>query len=159
MLCMTLLAACATGYGEKGFFSGGYEETQLAPTVYRVTFSGNDSTSMARAADFALLRSAELAVEYGYPLFEVLESGQWVETESVSTPMTSSSAGSVAGSGGTFAGSSASTTVGGQTLTSNKPRTSNIIKLLKTKDDAHNSIYDAKFLVESLRAKYQINPK
>jgi hypothetical protein len=157
MLCMTLLAACATGYGEKGFFSGGYEETQLAPTVYRVTFSGNDSTSMARAADFALLRSAELALEHGYPFFEVLESKQWVETESLSTSTISSSAGSVAGSGGTVAGSSASTTIGGQTLTSNEPRTSNTIKLLNAKDDASSTVYDAKFLVESLRGKYQIS--
>ena len=63
---LVFLAGCvATGYGPKSMFSGGFEETQLGPDIFSVSFSCNDSTSMARAADFTLLRSAELTLENG----------------------------------------------------------------------------------------------
>lgn len=57
-LCL-LLAACATGYKPEGF-SGGFFELQLSENVYRVSFDGNGYTGSRRAADMALLRSAEL---------------------------------------------------------------------------------------------------
>ena len=50
------LSGCATGYPSSGF-SGGFEETALAPNIYRVEFSGNGYTSSTRAEELALLRS------------------------------------------------------------------------------------------------------
>jgi len=49
----------------------GYTEYEISPTIIRVRFSGNSSTDDARAEDFALLRSAEVALERGYPFFVV----------------------------------------------------------------------------------------
>ena len=154
---LLLLSGCATEYGAKSFWAGGFEETQLAPDVYRVTFSANDSTTMARTSDFALLRAAELALENGYPYFEVLDAKQWVNTDVYSTPVTTTTTGSVVGSGNTVAGSSVTTTTGGQTFSSNEPHASNTVRFLKTKDDASSMAYNARFLFDSLREKYQIS--
>ena len=45
--------------------SGGFSETQLDTNVYTVRFSGNGYTSPSKAADFALLRSAEITLMRG----------------------------------------------------------------------------------------------
>ncbi len=156
LFTVSFLVGCATEYGAKSFWAGGFEETQLAPDVYRVTFSANDSTTMVRTSDFALLRAAELALENGYPYFEILDAKQWVNTDVYSTPVTTTTTGSVAGSGNTVAGSSVTTTTGGQTFSSDEPHASNTVRFLKTKDDASSMAYDARFLFDSLREKYQI---
>ncbi len=67
-----LLLGCATSYQSRGF-SGGYSETQLDENVFKVSFIGNRYTKKERASDFALLRSSELALQYGYKYFDVLE--------------------------------------------------------------------------------------
>jgi hypothetical protein len=64
------LGGCATAYQPTGL-EGGYEETQLAPDVYRVSFRGNAVTEPERAQDFALLRAAELTLQNGYTHFAV----------------------------------------------------------------------------------------
>ena len=43
----------------------GFSETQLDTNVYTVRFSGNGYTSPSKAADFALLRSAEITLMRG----------------------------------------------------------------------------------------------
>lgn len=126
LIVALLLASCATGYGQKSFFSGGFEDTQLGPDIFRVSFSGNDSTSMARTKDFALLRSAELALGNGYPYFVVVDEKEWVEEAQLDD------------------------------RTANKPRASMTIQLLKSKDGAGGVVYDAQFLVDSLKTKYKI---
>jgi len=65
--------ACATGYGASGV-TGGYTDTRLAPNVWRVSYSGNGYTSDARAVNFTMLRSAELALAHGFRYFVVAES-------------------------------------------------------------------------------------
>ena len=126
LVVASLLASCATGYGQKSLFSGGFENTQLGPDIFRVSFSGNDSTSMARTKDFALLRSAELALENGYPYFIVVDEKEWVEEIQVNDRK------------------------------GNEPRASMTIQLLKTKGGARGVVYDAQFLVDSLKAKYEL---
>jgi hypothetical protein len=58
------LSGCATPYQKKNPI-GGYSETQLGESIFRVSFEGNGYTSRERASDFALLRSAEIAIEMG----------------------------------------------------------------------------------------------
>ena len=65
ILSAFLLSGCATAYQPKGF-TGGFSETQLDESVFQVSFRGNAYTSSERAADFTLLRSAELTIENGY---------------------------------------------------------------------------------------------
>ena len=56
-----VLSGCATAY-QSNSLTGGYTDTQLAPDVFRVSFSGNAFTSNDRVQDFALLRAAELTL-------------------------------------------------------------------------------------------------
>ena len=154
-LCL-LMAGCATGYSAEGFM-GGYEETQLNPNVYRVSFKGNAYTSMNRAADFTLLRSAELALENGYPYFVIVDANQWTKNETYTTPTQTTTTASATAYGNTATGSAYSTTTGGQTYNYAKPRSTNTIVLLKTNDTAGSLVYDAQFIVDSMEKKYGID--
>jgi hypothetical protein len=51
----------------------GYRDSEISDRIMRVTFRGNPSTSVLRAADFALLRCAEVALEQGRPYFMIQE--------------------------------------------------------------------------------------
>ncbi len=71
----TLLAACAalpTPYQPLGEV-GGYEETRLAPDIFRVSFQGNAETREVDVIDFAFLRCAQLTRAAGYTHFVVLQ--------------------------------------------------------------------------------------
>jgi len=52
---------------------GGYTDTPLAENVYRVEFSPNGFTSKEDTEDFTLLRAAELTIEKGFEVFQVVE--------------------------------------------------------------------------------------
>ena len=66
------IGGCATSYQKDGF-TGGFSETQMSENVWRVHFKGDGFTSMEKATDFCLLRSAELTVENGYKYFSLME--------------------------------------------------------------------------------------
>ena len=84
LLCLGL-AGCATGYHSKGF-TGGYSNMKLQDNIFKVTFNGNAYSSMERARDFALLRSAEITIENGYKYFVVLETNGSLKITSYITP-------------------------------------------------------------------------
>ena len=67
LLCVSfvLLAGCATPYQRYGT-TGGFQDVQLAPDLFRVAFLANAFTSAQQAYDYALLRGAELAVAHGF---------------------------------------------------------------------------------------------
>ena len=46
-----ILMGCATPYQPKGF-RGGYEEVEVKPGVYFLTFEGNGHTSLSTAATY-----------------------------------------------------------------------------------------------------------
>jgi len=76
------LAACATAtpYGPSdGRY--GYSEQRIESDRYRVSFSGNSSTSRETVETFLLYRAAELTVENGYDHFIMTEQ----ETDAQST--------------------------------------------------------------------------
>lgn len=84
------ISACAshpTAYVHASGADGyGYSESQLGDNRYRVTFSGNSSTSRNRVKDFALERAAQLTLRDGHEWFRVV--GQDTDHESSSTPAT-----------------------------------------------------------------------
>ena len=151
-----LLTGCASGYSASGWLSDGYDETQLGPDVYRVSFEGNSHTSMQRAADFALLRSAELTLDAGYSHFQVLDERQWIESESLRMPAQTTTTAAASGAGNVASAAGTSVTIGGETLTSEEPRVAITIRLLNGDEAAKEPIYDASFLVGSLKEKYGI---
>ncbi|PIK15523.1 hypothetical protein [Halobacteriovorax sp. JY17] len=68
LLLLLSLISCSTGY-HKQSLSGGYNDTQLAETIYKVRFNGNGYTSLPRVQRFLLRRYAELTIEKGYDYF------------------------------------------------------------------------------------------
>jgi hypothetical protein len=72
ILSLLLFCSCATAYRPlKG--GTGYSSSQVASNEFRVRFQGNADTSLERAYDFALLRSAELTLQNGFRFFSVLD--------------------------------------------------------------------------------------
>lgn len=80
-LVFLTLTGCATGYSSMNALNGGYADTQLTKDTFLVSFRGNDMTAPERTRDFAMLRSAELVLQHGYPYFMVLD----MDTKSNST--------------------------------------------------------------------------
>jgi hypothetical protein len=86
-LFILLLSACATPYNPQGLM-GGFSEMQLDENVFRVSFRGNGFTSPERAAEFCLLRAAELARNNGYSYFVIIDSQSYSKYSTYTTPTT-----------------------------------------------------------------------
>jgi len=149
-----IISACATSYQSTGF-TGGYTETQLDENVFRVSFSGNGYTGIERAADFSLLRSAELTLLHGYEYFVIVDSENTSRTYTQTTPVTSNTTANIYSTGNSAFGTATTTTSGGQSYNITKPASSNVIVLLKERP-ADTFSYNARFLYNELRAKYGI---
>jgi len=74
-----LLASGCAVYGPNNFWTGGYEDTQLAPDVFRITFQGSAWSGAQNAQDLAMLRAADLTVKNGFSYFAIMTSseGAW----------------------------------------------------------------------------------
>jgi len=70
-LAVLSLCSCATPYRAlKG--GTGYASAQVASNEFAVSFQGNADTTLERAYDFALLRSAEATLQNGFRFFSVV---------------------------------------------------------------------------------------
>lgn len=152
------VSACATQYQRQGF-SGGYTETQLDNNVYRVSFRGNGYTSAERAADFNLLRCAELTLQNGYKYFAVVEGREGTNYSTYTTPTQTYTTGSAYVAGNAVYGNATTTTYGGRTFVFAKPSSTNTIIMLRERNEIAGMTYDAKFLYNSLSSKYEVGRK
>lgn len=150
------LSGCATAYQQQSL-SGGYSETQLGENIFQVSFRGNGYTSRERASDFSLLRSADVAVEHGFRYFVIVESEKDSKLGTYTTPTTSYTTGSAYASGNYAYGNATTTTYGGQTYLISKPRATNTILCFKEKPENVGVVFDAQFVSNSIRQKYQLN--
>ena len=142
-LTFTLVVAC-TPYQPQGF-AGGYTETWLAEDAVRVRFNGNGYTSSERAADFSLLRVAEIAREKGYPYFVLLS--EKAGTTSFQMPSSYQV--------NSFGNTATVQQVGGGTIV--KPSAENTAKLLKAAPKNYPGIvYKAAFVCASVTQKHKI---
>jgi len=160
------LVGCATAYQPQGA-TGGFSEAQLDEDVFQVTFKGNGYTDRDRANDFALLRSAEIALEKGYKYFVIVDAQQYSKNSSFTTPTTATTNinantyGSAYGYGntvnyyGSTYGTATTTYSGGQTFHISKPGTTNTIVCFKEKPEGFS--YNAEFLTKSLKEKYELD--
>jgi uncharacterized protein YceK len=154
LLVAFCLSGCATAYQQTGF-TGGYSDTQLAPDVFRVNFSGNGATNDERAQDFVMLRAAELTLSHGFTHFAVLNESTGGVTETISTPGGSYTTGSVNVAGRSAYYSGQTTYVPGLTLNIYKPRSGMMVRCFKGQPKGVFAL-DARFLQSTLRAKYKI---
>lgn len=156
--CVTLIG-CATPYQSTGY-TGGYSETQLSSNVFRVYFRGNGFTNSERAADFTLLRSAELAYEHGFPYFIITDEHSGASYSTVTTPATTYTTTNVTASGDDSAyGTSVSTTIGGQSFVIRKPSENDTIICFKGKPSVQGIVYESRFVIQSIRTKYRMKPE
>lgn len=148
VLSIVLLSGCATDY-QKDSYTGGFSSTQLGENMYQVSFRGNGFTSRRRAADFTLLRSAELTLENGFRYFAIVGAEKSTNVATMTTPTTSFTT-------PTGYGSATTTTYGGHTFFVSKPNTTNTILCFKDKPKS-GVVYNAKFVANALRQKYGLN--
>lgn len=162
-----LTAGCATTYHSQSF-TGGFTETRLDENVFKVRFAGNAYTSREKAADFCLLRCAELAQQHGYAYFIVVDSAHYTEDRLYTTPMTAETTGSAHTFGtanaygntatysGTTYGRATTHVYGGETYVMSKPRSENTVVCFKEKPNVQGLVFSAAFIIDSLKQKYGI---
>lgn len=157
ILAMIALSGCATGYKPQGFMSGGFEETELEPGHFRVTFKGNDSTSKERATDFALLRASDLMMEKGCSAFKVLNQTDNSRSSALYLPQTQTTNASATIMGNSAFGNATTSTYGGGMLGIVFPRISLDVKCSTDVPNLEQHIYDTKFINQSLKTKYKVS--
>jgi len=152
LLSVSFLAGCfvvaPTEYQPSGF-TGGFEETQLSDNTWRINFAGNAHTSQARAQDFALLRSSELALANGYRYFVITDQASWSKQRISKTGGKPTTTTSVTGVTTTKYSPT-------QVHTYNNPQAENVIVCFKEKPEIDGMIFDAEFLQKTLRQKYSL---
>ena len=153
------LVSCSTAYQSVGF-TGGYSGTQLDENVFQVSFRGNGYTRQERANDLALLRSAEVALENGFPFFAIIdgqryaEHATWTAPSSSTTNFNATTYGNLSSgmyTGNTY-GTATTTNYGGQTFVVRRPTASNTILCFKERPEGF--VYNAASIVKSMKEKY-----
>jgi hypothetical protein len=134
------LGGCATAYQSKGM-TGGFSETDLGPTSFKIAFSGNGFTSPERASDFAMLRAADKSIEDGCNYFGVMNEADGGSTSSVTIAN--------AGYGRHGAWGSAFT------APIFKPNSMLLIKCFAVQPPGAE-LFDAHYIAHSIRTKYRM---
>lgn len=154
-----ICSGCATGYQTQSF-TGGYTSMPIQDGVFRVSFVGNGYTSAQRATDFALLRSAEVALENEYSYFVILGENRDSKTMTYTTPVTANTTGNLNVYGGNnyaYGNYQGTTTYsGGNTVFINKPSTDMTIQCFKEKPDISGMVYDVEQVKNNLKQAYKI---
>ena len=148
VLCVLALAGCATAYSPQTALTGnGYSETRVAVNVWEVKFEGNTFTEREKAADMALLRSAELMEEHGFRYF--VAGGSEVSEETAETARTTTVHTS-------FVGITTRTEIQkGDDATAKDPSVTTMVAGFADKPDCPGPVYRTASVLKVLRAKYQ----
>ena len=81
-----LTSACATTYGDIGFWGDGVAADQMSSDTFRIRSRGNGATEHATIEDYALLRAAETVKGACFTHFVVLDGADRTEVEEDVTP-------------------------------------------------------------------------
>jgi len=154
LVACIFIAGCSTPYQAEGF-SGGFDEVQLSPNMWRVSFHGNGYTGKEKATNLALLRSADLTLSNGFTHFTIVDSSKDVSYSTYTQPTTTNSTFTANTYGNSTYGSVNSMSYGGQTMNISKPSTSNTIVMFERGAESQTMLYDAEFICSSLGAKYE----
>lgn len=118
--------------------------------VFEVSFKRNSFTTTERVKNFSLLRSAEVALENGYPYFVVIEQSQPVTVFTESMPLGFTSMSSYSAHG-----RHDRTASGGRKEYISNPITKTLIACFSEKPKSVIS-YDAENIVKYIKSKYEI---
>lgn len=154
IILLATLGGCATAYQTGNHFTGGFEETALAPNIYRVRFEGNGYTSASRAQDLALLRSADLTLQKGFKYFGLADANSSSSLSTYRTPTTTTTNANATAYGNSIYGTATSTTYGGNLMFVSKPSASNLVVMMNEKPEG-SLVFDAAFICDSIGPKYK----
>jgi len=155
LLSAFVFLGCSTMY-QPNSFTGGYSETRLSENVFNVVFKGNRYTGWERASDFTLLRSAELTLNNDYKYFVIASSEKHADYSAYTTAKTYNTTFQASTYGNQTYGSANTISNGGDTHISSRPSTNNTIVCFKEKPNTNDVIYDAQFIIKSIKTKYKI---
>ena len=158
---LALLNACAFTSYTRMFGGYGYSDAPLAQDRYRVTFAGYQDDVPSKAADQALLRSAEVTLTKGYRYFVVVEERNEVLTSSYTVPATQTTETTSKTEGNETRSSSTTTYSEARTVTQKQPATTLTIQCFHDKPAeatgmAAGKVYDAQFLWAELGPRYGV---
>ncbi len=125
-LFVVLLLTSCATTYQKEGWRGGFSETQLSENIFKVNFKGNGRTGSDRVGDFGLLRAAELTLEYGFNYFMVIDKTDETRVGFANNTLY------------------------------HKPRAEILIKCFKEKPETNAVVYEAKFIIKSIKTKYDI---
>ena len=155
-LSLLLTSGCVpTPYKSQQWnFLGGYSEKIVEKDIYEIRFKGNGFTNREAVVDYALLRSAEVALLHQCAFFAIIDAKEntpekdapeveisYLDGQKLMHPI------SVYGN---FA------TASGDTYFLQKPNVVNRILCFKKQPDIDHHIYDPHFIILTLRTKYGI---
>ena len=145
-----IISSCTTGYDSAGWM-GGYSDTQINETTWKVSVSGNAYTSQMRIRDYAMLRASELTLEKGYKYFVVLSDDNAVWQKQVTTNGTANTTGSYDNFG-----RYKSTTSYNPPQTTTQTRFGNELFYAMSNREVDGYLnYDAQMIYDSLSATYK----
>ncbi len=151
VIALIVLAGCATGYKSDGIFTGGFTETRLQEDMFKINFKGNRYTNRERASDFAMLRCAELTIINGYKYFLIINEDEYDKKSTYVAPTRYKTTQTPSGGHRTQA-------YGGGVRNVSKPRATYVIKTFHEKPEDMPMAMDARYLMNSIREKYNIEP-
>jgi hypothetical protein len=155
VIALTLImASCATPYQSVGFV-GGYSDTALAPDVYHISFRGNGYTSSERAQDFALLHAADMTLSHGFRYFAIVNGANSTSVSSITLPGQAYTSMSVTGYGNSAYGTAVTTVDPPTSIPIFKPSSGLLIRCFAARPE-RGYVFDARFLSNSIRAKYHM---
>jgi len=149
------ITACATPYKPYSVWNdGGFTETEVQPGLFQVRFKGNEFSSEERTADFAMLRATDLCKSRGSRyMFLGDVATKVVHTGYLPGSATTTANASAYGYGNSaYASGSSHTSVTPPTALYS-PQTGLTVACANEKGDG---AWDAEFLSQSLRAKYNL---
>lgn len=155
VIIISILAGCATGYKTNGF-GGGFEDTELSPNYFRISFRGNGVTSSERVYEYALLRASDLMMGRECKSFQVLNLKNQTDTSYIDMPKTSTTSANVYTYGNYATGNATTTSFGGGLQSVNKAKTTLDVKCSNQEADPSLNIYDTNFINQKLKLKYKI---
>ena len=139
---------------QKWSFLGGYSEKMVKQDIYEIKFKGNGFTKREAVVDYALLRSAEVALLHQCTFFAIIDAKENAPEKDVPGAEISYLDGqklmhpiSVYGNFSTGSG---------ETYFLQKPDAMNRILCFKKRPNIDHHIYDPHFITLTLRTKYGI---
>lgn len=127
---------------------------RFGKNVFMVTFYGNEDTPRERVNDFALLRSADLALVHGYYYFVILTKHEYEERVIITTPSDSDILGSPDNIGNPFIKKDHTADIEPHTFNIDSAREAITIEAFVERPEGKRHVYDARAVLNSITGKY-----